>query len=390
MSKAATSKPAAANVHPRIHFLDHFRDMLIVSVLLWHASVIYGGHVRSRWFFQDQETGTLFDIAVFTTELFLIPLLFYLAGHFAVASIARHGARRFLIDKAKRLMIPFVFGVVFLVPINFYLNRCASGTVSTGYLRYWLATFFTTDLGPAHLWYLYVLFFFCAVHAAVWSLHRVWRGAHAEAVPVAREPALCFLLGFWLFSAIGLTVVTLAAGYGPWVPFLGMKLFTYQPSRCLLDLCYYFLGVYGAMNGWTWAGASRGKAAAWLVVLMGASVGLMAFRARYAPVVDAVPLAALVNSLLHALVTLSALCTLAMVLRLWCNVPYGWARVLSRNSYAIYIVHQPVIVWIQYVLTGFRFSAYLKFAMVAGVGLSLSLVASHFVLRRIPGLRNVL
>ncbi len=375
---------------PRVHFWDHFRDAMIFLAVTWHCSVIYGTRVRGRWFFQDQETGFFFDIFVFVGELFILPLMFYVAGHFAVGSIEKHGARQFLADKARRLLIPFAFGVVFLVPINFYLNRCVFGTARTGYIRYWFGTYFTTDLGPAHLWFLYTLFFFCAVYAVVWTAHRRMSGARATAPAVPREPATRFLLLFGLLTAVGLAAVTLTVGYAPWSLFLGLKLFPYQSARFVLYICYFFIGVYGALNGWTWANASRGKVAGWTALLACASLGLMVFRARYSAHVDNSPLLALCNALLHAFATLGALGAYAMGLRLWCTRPSKSTRLFTVNSYSIYIVHQPIVVWLQYMLLGIRASAYLKFAVVFGLALPLSVLASHFILRRLPGLRNVL
>jgi len=119
-------------------------------------------------------------------------------------------------------------------------------------------------------------------------------------------------------------------------------------------------------------------------------MALMVFRARYGAHVDASPVLALANALLHTFATLGALVMFAMGLRLWCNRPSKPLQLFTANSYSLYIIHQPIVVWLEYMLLGVRMSAYLKFAVVFGVGLSASLLLSHFVLRRLPLLRQVL
>ena len=373
----------------RIHAWDHFRDAIILLVVIWHCSSIYGERTRIRWFFIDRETGILFDVFVFASELFLLPLLFYISGHFAVASIEKRGAGPFLADKARRLLIPFVFGVTMLIPINFYLDRRALGAVSPGYFRYWIGTYFTQDLGPAHLWFLYVLFFFCVVYAVIWSAHRWLTSGKTSFAGVPSEPQTLFLLAFGLLTALALAVTMRVAGYASWTHVFGFKLFAYQPSWCALYVFYFFLGVYGAMRGWTWANGSLWRVAAWAGLFGGASVGLMFFRARFGVRVEGSLLLMLCNAVLHAFATLGALGAFATGFRLWCNRPFHPTRLFTVNSYGIYIVHQPIVVWLQYLLLGIRISAYLKFAIVFGLALPLSLLASHFVLRRLPVLRNV-
>lgn len=374
----------------RIHSWDHFRDAIIFLVFIWHCASIYGSRTRNRWFFSDQETGILFDIFVFASELFLMPLLFYISGHFAVASIEKRGAGSFLADKARRLLIPFVFGVALLIPINFYLNRRAQGSISPGYFRYWIGTYFAQDIGPAHLWFLYVLFFFCAVYAALWAAHRWLAQGKSSLFDVPSEPRPFFLLVFGLLTAMAMTVAMRAAGYASWAHVFGFPLFAYQPSRCALYVFYFFLGVYGAMRGWTWANGSRVHVAAWASLLGCASVGLMVFRARFGAHVEGSLWLILCNAILHAFATLGALGAFATGFRLWCNRPFPLTRLFTANSYGIYIVHQPILVWLQYLLLGIRISAYLKFVIVFAVAFPLSLLASHFVLRRLPVLRNVL
>jgi peptidoglycan/LPS O-acetylase OafA/YrhL len=391
---SARGSPSVAPA--RICFLDYLRDLMILQVVMWHSGAIYGPRLQHRWLFQDPQTSVLFDAMAFITELYLVPVIFFVAGWFALPSIRKHGPRRFLLDKTKRLGIPFVLGVIFLIPTNFYINRLAHGMTHQGYFAYWFTTYFTEDIGPAHLWFLYVLYFFFLLFAAGWALARRWgmsgastarQGAEAAALPGSSTG---LLIGFGLLSVLPVAAVSLGVGYGAWVTPLGCRILPFQPSRCAIDLCYFFFGVYAGAKGRLFSEATRLKTLAWFLVAVAVSVGFMQFRVGYGKLVEASTALIVWNAAFHCVTALSAFATLAMALRLWLNRPSRALHVFTRNSYTVYIIHQPLVVFLEYLLLGLRLSCYLKFAVVFGVGFSGSLLASHFVLRRIPGLKNVL
>ena len=91
------------------------------------------------------------------------------------------------------------------------------------------------------------------------------------------------------------------------------------------------------------------------------------------------------------IVTYSATVSLAFLslflrfvdIRIW------WADSLSKNSYAIYIVHYPFVLWTQYVLLGWSMAAEIKAVFVFTISLALSW-ATSVLLRQIPGFKAVI
>jgi len=62
---------------------------------------------------------------------------------------------------------------------------------------------------------------------------------------------------------------------------------------------------------------------------------------------------------------------------------------LSANSFGIYLIHYPVVHWIQYALLSVPWPAWIKFPIAFMGGVALSWGISK-VIRRIPAVRRVL
>ena len=80
--------------------------------------------------------------------------------------------------------------------------------------------------------------------------------------------------------------------------------------------------------------------------------------------------------------------SLALFLRFVKN-RHPWADTLSNNSYAIYIVHYPFVLWTQYVFLGWSMAAEIKAVFVFTISLALSW-ATSVLLRQIPDVKAVI
>lgn len=79
-----------------------------------------------------------------------------------------------------------------------------------------------------------------------------------------------------------------------------------------------------------------------------------------------------------------------VIFKTFFNKPSHWKNNLAANSYAIYIVHLPIVVLLQLTLKAIAAPASLKFAVVSTLSLLFSYLASEFFLRRLPLLRKIL
>jgi hypothetical protein len=95
-----------------------------------------------------------------------MPLLFLLAGAATWFALDRRSAGTYAAERVKRLLIPFVFGILVIVPPQALLARWFRGG-EFSLAEYW--TFkgnlsgYTGNWTPAHLWFIAFLFVFSLV-----------------------------------------------------------------------------------------------------------------------------------------------------------------------------------------------------------------------------------
>ncbi len=167
------SSPPAA----KLAALDAIRSGAAIGVVLLHACVPYLRNPMPglAWPVRDAASLTA-DLVCWTIELFIMPLFLVVAGYLAWQSLERRGAGPLVRNRAKRLLIPLLFGCVVILPID--LHVWVLGWVVDGFVEPVKLKSFKFDgvidrdlWGTGHLWFLQYLFLY-VVGAATWSVAR--------------------------------------------------------------------------------------------------------------------------------------------------------------------------------------------------------------------------
>jgi glucans biosynthesis protein C len=198
----------------RAQRVDALRVALIGGVVVFHATRPFDPfdfYVKA-----DTEVEAL-ALAVLFVGLWGMPLFFVLAGAAAWHSLGRRGARAFARERVVRLLVPFVAGVVLLVPPQLHAGALARGHhpsyVET--LRDFFDVHWSWELPipvdgevfePAHLWFVAYLFVFTLMLLPL--LHAIRRGGCRRALGWFEARPLTSML------ALGLTVVLAEAALG--------------------------------------------------------------------------------------------------------------------------------------------------------------------------------
>jgi glucan biosynthesis protein C len=170
----------------RVPELDLLRAAVVAGVLLFHAVHVFDPldfYVKS-----DAEWEPLVPVILFC-GLWGMPLLFVFAGVGIWHSLGSRSPREFVRERVARLLVPFVAGVVLLVPPQLHAERAMAGI--DGSYGDTLREFFTVrgeldfpiplegsgavgEFEPAHLWFLaYLLVFSVVLLPLLWRLRRV-------------------------------------------------------------------------------------------------------------------------------------------------------------------------------------------------------------------------
>ena len=98
----------------------------------------------------------VFDWLVAWDDAFVMPLMFFISGYFALGSTVKHSATDFLKRKWFRIGWPWLIGILFLAPVTWHIAH--SGFADWGKLVDW--KFRNGFVYSAQYWYLNLLLWF--------------------------------------------------------------------------------------------------------------------------------------------------------------------------------------------------------------------------------------
>jgi hypothetical protein len=286
-------------------------------------------------------------------------------------------------DRLSRLGIPFVFGVVVLIPLAIYpayLVSTADPNVSDYVHRYLALPF----LPNGQLWFLWQLLALNFVAAGLyWIAPNALRALGRWSAAAGRRPGLYFAA---LVAASAVAYVPLALVFTPWA-WSNSGFLAVQWSRPLLYGVYFFAGM-GIGTGGIDVGlvaADGALARRWKLWLAVAIVSQLAWMGVMSLTMDGTaPIAVDVAADLCFVIACASGCFFLIA----ANLRFAAKRSsvlasLSANAYSLYLVHFDFVVWLQYALLASTLFAVVKAAIVFGATLILSWI-TVLAARRIP------
>ncbi|QQS14495.1 MAG: acyltransferase family protein [Rhodospirillales bacterium] len=139
--------------------LDWLRVLAFGLLILYHAGMAFSGW---SWHIEDAESPVWLREAMRFTNRWRMPLVFVVSGAAIALALGRRTIGGFAADRARRLLLPLVFGMAVIVPPQVYAERVHRGQFAGSFVE-WLPQAFTGvypagNLSWHHLWFLaYVL-----------------------------------------------------------------------------------------------------------------------------------------------------------------------------------------------------------------------------------------
>lgn len=385
--------PDPAEGPARVFFMDNVRYLMVVLVVLYHSVAAYA-LVAPHWAIHDSPLVAA-DIVRELLDVFIMPVLFFTAGYFALPSLKKRGPWRFVVDKSKRLLVPWALAVFVVLPLALYDQPVKP---IRPFWRYWLAwvTGFQLRLRPtetavtvstqAVYWFISLLFVFFAVLALGYAVIERRRPSSAEA-PVAgpRTSAAVALTVFGVLICAVYFASLLLVPDSSW--FTLSAFLEFQVTRLPLFAGCFALGVYAQSHEWFSTGRTPGSLAVWTALAAAASVAFLAFgRPMFTP--EGATAAHAIGYLLGFAALRSLLLVSVLVVSLYLGARFwnrsgGLDRLLAPASYDIYLVHMFVVVGLQTaLLTWVAGPAAAKIGIVFVAGLALSFALAKWLVGR--------
>lgn len=349
----------------RIHYLDNLRALAMLLGVYLHSALAYAEPSRAIWLATDRVGSRVLDMSIWWIHLFRMSLFFLLSGYFAKLLVSRRGLWEFVRNRGIRIALPFVlfYPVLFValsVVIVFAVSYVQEPQGLLGLIVEAGRNPDTKASGAAwstmHLWFLYYLLMFSLI--AAMASRCSW--------PKFRWPV--WLSGQrWLLVFVPLVLVPGVLGGG--VPVAAPE--SFEPAWWP----FLFYGLF-YWAGWLWYGREETleRWQPWCWWLVGLSCVLFVPYYSMLPVLDIgmieqgqYPLTGRVY-LIECVLTayLSVLLTISTVLvgQRLLSRSSGWLKFCADSSYWVYLLHLPIVLFLQTLLIPAAISVWLKLFLV--------------------------
>jgi peptidoglycan/LPS O-acetylase OafA/YrhL len=388
-SVASAAIQAVPKAKTRNAALDRTRTFLTLVVLVHHSVIpyTYYGHT-------DPKSWIGFDCVVLATDSFFMAMFFFLSGLFVWPSLARKSPQVFLRDRLLRLGLPFAIAALTIIPIAYYAIELRQHP-DVSFAAFWWKTVTVGPWPSGPIWFVWVLLAFDLTASLLYRLSsRLLDPINRMSLRGYDRPAEFYL---FLVAVTALLYVPARVYFGPskWFEF---GPFSVQASRVLLYAAYFFIGAgVGAAHfnrgvlsadgrlaksGWGWVIATLVPyCLMWVLIYIKRGIlGNPPVLPHWYEASYGVFFVAFSAAILFAI--------LAFFLRFRQS---GWSILdpMQNDAYGMFLVHYPIVLWLQYWLFDFDVPAIVKAAVafVLTVALSWAVTAA---LRRIPGATHVL
>lgn len=371
----------------RHYFLDWLRIIAFFILILFHTAKYYA---PLPWHIQSPEPQVGILPYMMATGPWRLALLFMISGVASAFILGKTSPLSFIRQRSLRLLVPLGFGIIVVIPPQFYYEVIDKFNYTGSYLEF-LGLYLTGYGGFCgndgkclffpdwnHLWflgYLWVYSVALAVFAATWSgrldqfgasLDRMLTGWRAIAIPAL---------------TLAILRVVLAGAATSNIPVVASVF--YHANYFVL----FVVGVLLARQAGIWKTA---EAQRW--VALGIAVACWAARVAYfsIPPAEFAPGTAVV--LRYAELAVFGICAWSAIMAAvgfahrHLNVDNGVRRYMTQAVFPIYILHQTVIIALAFNLRPFGIPAFLEGPLIA-LATTLLCLAAFEGIRRIPLLR---
>jgi peptidoglycan/LPS O-acetylase OafA/YrhL len=382
---------AVISAPERLHALDALRGIALLLGIVLHAAMSFALGSPRFWIIQDTHPSFILTLLSFTIHVFRMTTFFLMAGFFARMSFHRRGSRGFVRDRLQRIALPLVvcWPLVYvpIVLIVMWAANFPNGGPLQGGVSGWMPAL--PNFRLTHLWFLYVLL---ELYVAALLLRGaiVWLDASGALrtlidrvfASVIRNPLAPLVLAIPIGIAFCLDT--------RWVNVMGVR----TPDSSLITNAQAWI-CFGTAFGVGWLlhrqiDLLRILERRWLPHLLLALVliwvgfvlsGVM-FGAPGAPKLPySFATLRLASAILYApAIWITTFAALGLALRFMSGFSPTW-RYFADASYWLYIIHLPIVMALQVVLSQLDWPGLVKFAIILIVAIPLMLASYHLLVR---------
>ncbi len=208
---------AGEQAKPERHYdIDWLRVLATLAVFLFHCARLFN---YEDWHVKNNEQNLIMSVFVSFLVLWIMPILFFISGEGSFLGLTIRSGGRYIGERIKRLVIPFVGGtVVIIIPLQVYYERVQHSEFVGSFLDFYPHYFDGLyALGGnfawmgLHLWFLGYLFIISALSLPLFLLikKKAFKVKSFEFATIIKKP------GAILLFAIPLIIIELIVNLQP-------------------------------------------------------------------------------------------------------------------------------------------------------------------------------
>ncbi len=147
----------------RRHDIDWLRVITIGLLLIYHVTIVFQPWGVFIGFIQSNDSLDSLWIPMSMINIWRIPLLFFVSGMGVCFAIKKRNWKQLILERSKRILLPFVFGAIFIVPIHVIIWQ----------------NYYSQDINfmpqQGHLWFLKNIFIYVIVLSPIFFYLRKYK-----------------------------------------------------------------------------------------------------------------------------------------------------------------------------------------------------------------------
>lgn len=384
-----TSQISALNHNntERLHGLDAARAIALIIGIFHHGIESFISYAKWDWITQDSQSSLLLDILFYVSHVFRMQAFFLMSGFFAHLLFSRKGFLGFLINRTKRLLLPFILFWPLLYAVTHYiwvwgiqyLKHCSYQEAITKLPDYMV---WSKGFPLMHLWFLYFLILFCAGVILIRPLivHGIDKSGKLRN---GMDKFLSYVMKQWWGSLIiGLFML---------MPMLGMKdWFGVDTSASglipriapfILYGMYFTLGWFLYRQGFLLKNLISFRAANLFMSIISIVLLIAVSLAFDEPSPSNAGKILMALNVLYAFASITTVFAFMGYVMAYYSKPSSQIRYLSDASYWGYLIHLPVIGFLQIIVAQYDWFWALKLFVIFVPTIFLLLVSYKYAVR---------
>lgn len=364
----------------RFDYLDAARAFALLLGIIFHASISFLP-IFIGWAVMDISTSSVVATFMMISHSFRLELFFLLAGFFSHMTFHREGVARFLQSRMMRIAIPFIIGWFLLRPllISGWIMGAESMRGEVNILNAVQAGFATLGELPknllvgTHLWFLYYLLLISLSIVLIHSLFSMHKPTKLKLIQFA-DTATNWLCN----SRLAVFVAAIPTATCLWfMSHWGMD----TPDKSLIPSIPVSL-VYGGffLFGWllhrhtylleNFTRLSWDKFALCLLAIVAAN-WLASFEMKFAHPHYQLLKSGFVFS--YAIMMWSLVSLTIGLFKHFFDHPSKAVRYLADSSYWLYLIHLPIVIWLQIAFAELPLHWSIKLVAICAITIGVSL-----------------